>query len=58
MRFINEIRESYHYHRAMYCMSQANKNLDSKYVWFWWMCAFTEHWEKYTNLLNNRLGVA
>lgn len=57
MKFINKIRENYYYNRARYCMEQANKNLDNRYICFWWMCSFSEHWEKYTNLLNKRLGV-
>lgn len=57
MRFINKVRENYHYRKAMRCFDQANKNLDNKYIWLRWMDIFHKHWEKYNDLLGKRLGI-
>lgn len=58
MKFINSIREKYHVRRAIYCIRQANKNLDNPYIYSRWMWIFEEHWDTYTELVNKRLGIA
>lgn len=57
MRFINKVRENYHYRKAKKCFDRANDNRDNQQIWIHQIMMFFKHWEKYNDLLGKRLGI-